>query len=126
MKKRKFDEETLPPSYEGIERQLMALFYSGVYVTNDDIIKVGRRIGLELPRKDRMALLKEVMHEAYENGQMVPVLQGFIQLLQERANQYRHYAQQFPAAAPLIGEWLQKVRATTMLLQREMRSDPYA
>ena len=126
MKKRRFEEEELPPAYEGLERQLMAVFYSGVYITNDDIVKVGRRIGLELPRKDRMALLKEVMHEAHESNRMVPVLQGFAELLQERANIYQQYARQFPAAAPLIGEWLQKVRATTMLLQREMRSDPYA
>jgi len=52
-------------------------------------------------------------------------MQGFIQLLQERTKIYNDLAQTFPSAAPLIQQWIQKARSTIMLLQREMRSNPY-
>ena len=67
MKERK-NENLLPPAYEGVERQLMAVFYSGVYITNADIAEVGKRLGLELPLKDRMALLKQLMRHAHDHG----------------------------------------------------------
>jgi hypothetical protein len=119
------NENVLPPAYEGVERHLMALFYSGVYVTNADIVKVGKLLGLELPLKDRMALLKQIMHHAHENNMKPQMMQGFIQLLQERTKIYNDLAQNFPSSAPLIQQWIQKARSTIMLLQREMRSNPY-
>ena len=122
---RKHNENVLPSAYEGVERHLMALFYSGVYVTNADIVKVGKLLGLDLPLKDRMALLKQIMHHAHENNMKPQMMQGFIQLLQERTKIYNDLAQNFPTTAPLIQQWIQKVRSTIMLLQREMRSNPY-
>ncbi len=124
MKQRE-NNNILPPAYEGVERHLMAVFYSGVYVTNADIVKVGKSLGLDLPMKDRMALLKQIMRHAYENNMKAQMMQGFIQLLQERTKTYHTLAQNFPAAAPLMQQWIQKARSTTLLLQREMRSNPY-
>jgi len=122
---RKHNKNVLPLAYEGVERHLMALFYSGVYVTNADIVKVGKLLGLDLPLKDRIALLKQLMHHAHENNMKPHMMQGFIQLLQERTKIYNDLAQNFPSTAPLIQQWIQKARSTIMLLQREMRSNPY-
>jgi len=122
---RKHNENVLPSAYEGVERHLMALFYSGVYVTNADIVKVGKLLGLDLPLKDRMALLKQLMHHAHENNMKPQMMQGFIQLLQERTKIYNDLAQNFPSVAPIIQQWIQKARSTIMLLQREMRSNLY-
>ncbi|WP_456453129.1 hypothetical protein [Hydrogenimonas sp.] len=123
--KHKHDRNVLPPAYEGVERQLMAVFYSGVYVTNADIVRVGKKLGLDLPLKDRIALLKHLMRHAHDNDQKPQLMQGFIEILQERADTYRQLAQAFPQAAPILGQMMQKARATAMLLQREMRSNPY-
>jgi hypothetical protein len=124
VKERK-NENLLPPAYEGVERQLMAVFYSGVYITNADIAEVGKRLGLELPLKDRMALLKQLMRHAHDHGKKAELMQGFVDILQERARTYRQLAQDFPRASKLLEEMIQKARATAMLLQREMRSNPY-
>jgi len=124
-KKRRYDEE-LPPAYEGIERHLMAVYYSGVYITNADIVHVGKSMGLDMAMKDRLALLKDLMHHAHETGTKAQMMQGFIVILQERSNTYGELAQNFPAAAPLLQNMMQKARSTALLLQREMRSDPYA
>ncbi|WP_300368992.1 hypothetical protein [Hydrogenimonas sp.] len=123
--KRKMHENTLPPAYEGVERQLMALFYCGAYITNADIVKIGRTMGLDLPLKDRMVLLKRLMLHAHENNMKPQMMQGFIGLLQSRMKIYQDLAQNYPDAAPLIQEWIQKAHSTILLLQREMRSNPY-
>jgi len=124
MKQRQH-ENVLPPAYEGVERHLMAVFYAGVYITSADIVKIGKSLGLDLPMKERLALLKQIMKHAHENNMKPQMMQGFIQLLQERAKIYNDLAQNFPTAAPLIQKWIQKARSTALLLQREMRSNPY-
>jgi len=121
----KENQNILPPAYEGVERHLMAVFYSGVYITNADIARVGAKLGLELPLKDRMALLKQLMRHAHDNDQKPQLMQGFIDILKERADTYRQLAQTFPSASPLLGQMIQKAQSTVMLLQREMRSHPY-
>jgi hypothetical protein len=126
MKKKRRYEEELPPAYEGVERHLMAVYYSGVYITNADIVRVGKMVGLDLAMKDRLALLKDLMHHAHETGTKAQMMQGFITILQERSKTYGELAQNFPAAAPLLQSMMQKARSTALLLQREMRSDPYA
>ncbi len=121
----KRNENVLPPAYEGVERHLSALFYSGVYITNADIIKVAASLGLDLPMKDRTALLKQIMQYAHDNGKKGELMQGFAKLLMARIEKYKALSQNFPDADPLTREWIQKARATIKLLQREMRSSPY-
>jgi hypothetical protein len=123
--KEQHNQHILPPAYEGVERQLLATFYSGVYLTNADMIEVGKRIGLELAYKDRTALLKELMHHAHETNQKSELMQAFVQILQLRADTYRKLVKNFPATAPILEEMIHKARSTAMLLQREMRSHPY-
>ncbi len=117
--------EILPPAYEGVERHLMALFYSGVYITNADIVHVGQKLGLELPMKDRAALLKQLMRFAHEEGKKGEMMREFHTLIEMRIDHYSRLLGEFPEASPLIGEWLRKARATALLLQREMRGVPY-
>ncbi len=126
MKKR-HNDHVLPPAYEGVERQLMALFYSGVYITNADIVRVAETLGFEgYGLKDRISLLKDLMHEAHESGRKAAMMQAFMTILQERAQAYQELVHAYPAASQILGDMIQKARATAMLLQREMRSDPYA
>ena len=125
MKKR-FMEEELPESYGIIERQLMALFYCGVYITNADLVEIGAEMGYEYGLKNRVSLLKDLMHDAYEEGRVPEMLRHLTRLLQERAGEYQRLAGDFPAAAGILHEMIQKARSTAMLMQREMRSDPYA
>ena len=126
MKKKHRHEEELPPAYEGVERHLMATYYSGVYITNADLVRVAREIGLDMAMKDRQALLKDLMHHAHETGTKAQMMQGFISVLQERSKSYEQLVENFPAAVPLLHGMMQKMRSTILLLQREMRSDPYA
>ncbi|MCF6201178.1 MAG: hypothetical protein L3J42_03485, partial [Hydrogenimonas sp.] len=101
----KRNENILPPAYEGVERHLSALFYSGVYITNADIVEVAKDIGLELPMKDRNALLKHVMRYAHENGKKSELMQSFAKLLANRVERYKDLSKNFSDSNPLIKEW---------------------
>ena len=125
MKKRHMEPE-LPSSYGAIERQLMAVHYCGVYITNADIVRIAEGMGYTFGLKNRTSLLKDLMHEAYESGRTPEMLQAFSRLLQERASGYQALAKSFPASASVLHDMIQKARATVMLMQREMRGDPYA
>ncbi len=121
----KQNPDTLPPAYESVESRLLALFYSGVYITNTEIVEIGKELGLDLPMKDRTALLKHLMRHAHDNGETPRMLKGFIALLKKRIAAYRDLAESFPEASDLVGEWIHKANSTILLLQREMRSNPY-
>ncbi|BBG64724.1 hypothetical protein NNO_0022 [Hydrogenimonas sp.] len=117
--------ENIPPAYEGVENHLLALFYSGVYITGADFVEIGKELGLDLPMKDRSALLKQIMRHAHDNGLTQKMLAQFIKLLKRRIESYTALARNFPEASDLTREWIHKANSTILLLQREMRSNPY-
>ncbi len=121
----KRNRDVLPPAYEGVENHLLALFYSGVYITNAQMAEVGRELGLDLPMKDRTALLKQIMRHAHDNDMKPKMIQSFISVIKKRIKEYEALAKNFPEAAELVGGWIQKANATVLLLQREIRSSPY-
>ncbi len=121
----KQNPDTLTHAYESVESRLLALFYSGVYITNAEIVEIGKELGLDLPMKERSALLKHLMRHAHDNRETSRMLKSFITLLKKRITAYRELAQNFPEASDIVGEWIQKANSTILLLQREMRSNPY-
>ncbi len=121
----KQNPDTLTHAYESVESRLLALFYSGVYITNTEIVEIGKELGLDLPMKERSALLKHLMRHAHDNRETSRMLKSFITLLKKRITAYRELAQNFPEASDIVGEWIQKANSTILLLQREMRSNPY-
>lgn len=121
----KIDKNKLPSAYEGVERHLMALFYSGVYITNADIVEIGKSFGLDLPLKDRVSLLSKIIHYAHENNIKPQIMQKFIELLKKRVKIYSQLSQDFPATTPIVQNWIQKANSTILLLQREIRGNLY-
>ncbi len=121
----KKNRDVMPPAYESVENHLLALFYSGVYITNAEIVEIAKGLGLELPMKERTALLKHLMRHAHDSGKTPGMLNGFIMLLKKRIQTYQALAQSFPEASDLAKEWIHKANSTILLLQREMRSNPY-
>ena len=38
--------------YETLEKQLLSLFHSGIYISSYDIVQLGKAIGYDLPLKE--------------------------------------------------------------------------
>lgn len=125
--KRKFKEsqQTPPKGYETLERQMLALFYGGVYLTNRDIVEVAAKLGYTYPLKSRTMLLKQLMKQVHEEGKEMRMVAAFTQFYNARLKTYETLGRAYPAAQPIIKSWYQHARSTLMLLQREARESPY-
>jgi len=111
--------------YETLEKQLLSLFHSGIYISSFDVIKIGKTIGLDMPFKDRDILLKSLFSQAKKEDKFQEALRQLGLFLKERANAYTVLGNEYPHARPLISSWLQKAKATDSLLKREMARDIY-
>lgn len=106
--------------YETLEKQLLSLFHSGIYISSYDIVQIGKNIGLDLPFKDRDILLKSLFAKAKSQDNLGEALRYVGLYIRDRANKYTLLGNEYPHARPLISSWLQKAKATDALLKREM------
>jgi hypothetical protein len=107
--------------YESLEKQLLSLFFSGVYISSHDIRQLGEKIGIELPMKDRNILLSKLFGDANKNGKSKELLVVISDFIKSRAMQYTILGNNYPYTKPLVLKWLQKVKSTDLLIKREMK-----
>jgi len=118
--KMKQQNQTSP--YESLEKQLLSLFFSGLYISSHDIRQIGAKIGIELPVKDRNILLSRLFGDANKENKTKELYLAISDLIRSRAMQYAILGNNYPHTKPLILKWLQKAKATDLLLKREMGS----
>ncbi|MBN2768150.1 MAG: hypothetical protein JXQ68_03535 [Campylobacterales bacterium] len=105
--------------YESLEKQLLSLFHSGVYISSYDIASIGEKIGYKLPLKERDILLQRLMGEAKKDAKLKDLLKLFGALIEERVKKYKILGDEHPYAREVISSWLHKAKSTHLLLQRE-------
>lgn len=108
-------------TYETLERQLLALYHSGIYLSSYDIVVVGKEVGYDLPLKERDILLRKLIGEAKKDGNLVLLLERLSMLVAKRASLYRTLGNSHPYARGLISSWIQKAKSTDLLLKREIK-----
>lgn len=111
--------------YETLEKQLLSLFHSGIYISSFDVVQIGKAIGLDMPFKDRDVLLKSLFAGAKKEDKFSEALRQIGLYIRERANKYTVLGNEYPHARPLISSWIQKAKATDALLKREMARDTH-
>ncbi|MRI59125.1 MAG: hypothetical protein C6H99_06445 [Epsilonproteobacteria bacterium] len=107
------------------EKQLLALHYNGSYITNFDLKRIAQNIGIELDLADREKMLKALLKKVQEENKTPQLIQAFTKLLNERIQEYNELSQLHPNAKEIIGSYIQKTKATIMLLQQRLRMNPY-
>ncbi|MDD5360277.1 MAG: hypothetical protein PHI79_03815 [Sulfurovaceae bacterium] len=108
--------------YESLEKQLLSLFFSGIYISSHDIRQLGEKIGIELPVKDRNILLSKLFGDANKNQKSKELLVVISDFIKSRAMQYTILGNNYPHTKPLVSKWLQKAKSTDLLIQREMKN----
>lgn len=106
--------------YESLEKQLLSLFFSGIYISSHDIRQLGAKVDIELPVKDRNILLSRLFGDANKANKNKELYMAISDLLRSRAMEYTMLGNNYPHAKPLIFKWLQKAKSTDLLLKREM------
>ena len=108
-----------------IENQLLTLYKSGVYLSNHDIIQVGKAIEIELPYKNRELVFKMLLAEADKSDKITELMGALLGLLKSRRQSYMALGDNFPRLVPTIKMWLTKLNAMESLLQQQTRMNPY-
>lgn len=106
--------------YETLEKQLLSLFHSGIYISSYDIVQLGKAIGYDLPLKERNILLSRLLGDAKKDNKTKDLFDAVSALIKHRAMQYTELGNMHPHARPIISIWLQKAKSTDLLIKREM------
>lgn len=116
MKKRFHNEIK---EYEALEKQLMALYRSGVYITSKDVQDMGKKLGYEEALKERETALKKLLTKAKKDKKLPQLFDAIAEVIDERLKQYEEYATEFEAVGKLVNNWRQRARSTKMILHSE-------
>jgi len=108
-----------------LEKQILALHYNGIYISNFDFKKIADIIGIELDLADREKMLKTLLKKTKEANKENELMQAFSELFSKRVKEYQALINRFPEASEAIMPWIQKSRSIMMLLQQRLRMSPY-
>ncbi len=111
--------------YESLEKHILSVFHSGVYVSSHDLVQIGNAMGNEYPYKERDILLKKMLGDARENGNFNELLAKLTALLKHRAAIYTELGNTHMAARDVISRWLQKAKTTDRLIKSEISKAHY-
>lgn len=114
-----------PNKHQHIINQLLTLFFSGVYITSQEMIQMAYDLGIELPSKSRELILKNLFLEAEKMNKFEALLEAFILLFQERIQQYNALNQDYPGIKEVSGAWILKANTMIRLLHQQKRANPY-
>lgn len=103
-------------------RQLFSLYLSGVYVTTEDLVEIGKNLGKTYPHKGREALMEEIYKDLEKEGEMEPFIDGLIALYQQRIGEYAALLASYPAAGDVVDRWIHGAQRTVERLQAEKGS----
>jgi len=106
--------------FESLEKRLLSLYFSGVYISTKDIVEIGAKFGYELDFKPREILLKKLLIDAQKEGKFVDILSELRVWLKSRANLYNHLGNEHIDARDAIGLWLHKAKTTDTILKNEI------
>jgi len=112
-------------SFSLLEKRILALHFSGSYITNFEFKTIGQKVGLEVDLADREKMLKTLFKQAKEKNKEPQLLEAIAEVLQERLQNYRELAQNHPKAKEVVEEYIQKCRSTIMLLGQKARISHY-
>lgn len=122
MKKRKEDDSS---KHQFLINQLLTLFFSGIYITTSDLLRIAKKLGFEMPSKSREIILKNLFAQSEKESKSWLLYDELITLLQSRVLKYREITTSFPAIQSVSGQWARKSNTIIRLLQQEKRGNPY-
>ncbi|MRI83854.1 MAG: hypothetical protein C6I00_05465 [Nitratiruptor sp.] len=108
-----------------LEKQILALHFSGSYISNFEFKQIGHSIGIEIDLADREQMLKNLITKAKELHKEAQLFQAIATLIQERIDHYEKWRQTYPQGRPIIDEYIKKGRNTIALLEQKARMATY-
>jgi hypothetical protein len=122
MKQREYEEQS---KFLALENHFLNTYFSGLYLSAADFIRIASLNGLELCMHSREMLIKDMFNETDKRGTINGVFTALNQLIDERISAYHRLSIEYPAARMPLAKLAQKATATKSLLARESKGNPY-
>lgn len=110
---------------EGLQKKLITLFFSGIYITSKDLIDMAEQLDIELPSKDREILMKYLFSETVKTQQTDKLLSLIVELLNIRIEEYKSLTISFPAIAKLSTNWINRANSIKAIIFAQKRRSIY-
>jgi hypothetical protein len=123
MKQRKESNER--SKFTALENHFLNTFFSGLYLSQNDLISIAKKVNISLDMNSREMLIKKLLNESEEQGTITQVIALLNQLIDQRIQSYHKLSLDYPASHPILATLAQKANGTKSLLARESRANPY-
>ena len=121
-KKRSHDVKS---KFTALENQLLNTYFSGLYISANEILEIASRVGIALPMNSRELLIKELLNRSDEHEKLDKCVEELSGLIQSRVDSYNELSKNYTGAAPLLALLSKKATATKSLLQNSSKGSVY-
>lgn len=102
-----------------IFKQLLSLFYSGVYISAIELTRCARDAGIDVRAKKRDHLMYDISSKASEEA-FGEFMKNIETLLESRIQEYKKMESRYNSSAKVITPWLKKLYAIKHQLHKEI------
>lgn len=103
-----------------VEKHLLSLSSCGCYINTQDIVDIGKALGIELPYKKRSLILQTLILNAKDHNQTLKLLALLCEMLNRKSQALLNLSQNYPKAGFVLQNFILKINTTKLLLQREL------
>ncbi len=123
MKKyNKKEQDEIVSIYGGIEGHLLNTFFSGLYISSAELLKIGKEIGLNsLSMKNRELLIADILAESKRIANISLFAEKLSKLIDERIINYRELIETYPKGGHQLKDLIQKLLVTKRLILSRLR-----
>lgn len=89
-------------------KKSLTLFFSGVYLTNQDLLNVVYRVGIEEPLKSKEMILKNSLSKLSKENRIGDLISVLIELIENRKGEYLKIIQNYPKGGEVLRIWFDK------------------
>jgi len=111
--------------FTALENHLLNTFFSGLYLSQNDLIGIAKKVDIELDMNTREMLIKNLLNESERNHCIADVTALLYQLIDQRIQAYHQLSLDYPASHSILATLAQKANSTKTLLSREGKANPY-
>ncbi len=114
MNHKRYDKQD---RFASIEKHLLNTFFSGLYVSSADLMKIAADIGIPMQMNSREFQIKELLNKSYDSGKADAAINLLTELIDERVQEYHRLGLDYPATKEQLNMLIQKANRIKTSLQ---------
>ncbi len=111
--------------FTALENHFLNTFHSGLYLSQSDLINIGKTVNISMAMNSREMLIKQLLNESDKQECIEQTLAQLGALVDQRINEYHRLSIEYPKSQAPLARLAQKAVGTKNLIAREYRGNPY-